>query len=89
MKRWGLIFSVVLTCLTSSVFANQQNWNQWLAEVRREALAEGIRPAVFDSAFAGVHEPSRKVKRAQVKPERYLRALRRQAREIIHILFLV
>ena len=62
MKRWGLIFSVVLTCLTSSVFANQQNWNQWLAEVRREALAEGIRPAVFDSAFAGVHEPSRKVK---------------------------
>lgn len=40
----------------------QDTWKQWVAQVRSEALAQGISPAVFDSAFAGINEPSRQIK---------------------------
>ncbi len=62
MKRWGLLLSLGLLWLSPSVFANQQNWKQWIAEVRQEALGQGISPQLFDEALAGMHEPSRQVK---------------------------
>lgn len=73
MKRWGAIVFLGLMGLSSYLFANQQSWSQWLAEVRREALSQGISPAVFDAAFAGMHEPSRSVKGlAHSQPEHRL-----------------
>lgn len=73
MKRWGLGLSFLLFCLSSLAFANQQNWSQWLAQVRQEALAQGISPELFDEAFAGMQEPSRKVKGlARSQPEHRL-----------------
>ncbi len=73
MKRMGLLLSLGLFCLSSFCFANQQNWNQWLAEVRKEALSQGISPQLFDDAFAGMSEPSRKVKGlARSQPEHRL-----------------
>lgn len=62
MKRWRLLLSLGLLWLSSAVFANQQNWSQWIAGVRQEALSQGISPQLFDEAFAGMHEPSRTVK---------------------------
>lgn len=62
MRKWGLaIIAVAFTLLHQVAFA-QQNWNAWVAEVRTEALAQGISPEIFDSAFAGIHEPSRQIK---------------------------
>lgn len=62
MKKWGLA-TAALVCLflQQAVFA-QEGWNQWVAEVRKEALSEGIKPELFDQAFAGIHEPSRQIK---------------------------
>lgn len=48
--------------LYNSLHAGSQNWTQWLAQVRQEALSQGISSEVFDEAFAGMQEPSRKVK---------------------------
>lgn len=62
MKRWFSLISIGLLCLSSVAFANQQNWNQWFAELRQEALSQGISPQLFDAAFAGMHEPNRQVK---------------------------
>lgn len=62
MKIWRLLFSFGFLWLSSFAFANQQNWNQWIAQVRQEALSQGISPQLFDEAFAGMHEPSRQVK---------------------------
>ena len=42
--------------------AATQSWSSWPAEVRQEALSQGISPALFDQAFADIHEPSRQVK---------------------------
>lgn len=77
MKIWNIskICLSIVACLLwpTYVEANSQNWNAWLATVRQEALAQGITPQVFDTAFSGVHEPSRKVKwLARTQPEHRL-----------------
>jgi membrane-bound lytic murein transglycosylase B len=61
MKKWGFAIAAFLM-LNQAVYAAQQSWSTWLAGVREEALQQGIRPALFDDAFAGIHEPSRKIK---------------------------
>lgn len=49
------------------------SWKSWVSEVRREAISQGISPQLFDSAFAGVNEPSRQVKGlARSQPEHRL-----------------
>lgn len=72
--------SLYLTILLSTTGFAQENWNTWLAQVRAEALAQGISARVIDEAFANIHEPSRKVRslsRSQpehrITFERYLR----------------
>ena len=63
MRKWMLGFMAWFGVLLSQqLFAEQQNWSGWVADVRKEALAEGISPTVFDQAFADIHEPSRQVK---------------------------
>lgn len=65
MNKWRLVL-VLLASLLMHQFAvaqpQQQSWNQWVADVKREALAQGISPELFDEAFAGIHEPSRQIK---------------------------
>jgi membrane-bound lytic murein transglycosylase B len=60
MKKWGLL-TVVCLFFSQMTFASQ-SWDQWVDEVRVEALKQGISPSVFDQAFAGIHEPSRQIK---------------------------
>ena len=74
MKKWKLILTTWVGLLLSfSIFAADQNWKGWVAEVRKEALAQGISAAVFDDAFADIHEPSRQVKGlARSQPEHRL-----------------
>lgn len=37
------------------------NWSAYVNQLRAEAIAQGIRPAVFDSAFQSIHEPQKSV----------------------------
>lgn len=63
---WLLLFA-------PSAIANQQNWQSWVAEVRKQALGEGISAELFDEAFADIREPSRQVKSlARSQPEHRL-----------------
>ncbi|WP_028388848.1 lytic murein transglycosylase [Legionella fairfieldensis] len=74
MKKWGVNLAIWSMLLFSQwVAADQPNWNKWVAEVRQQALDQGISPAVFDEAFADIHEPSRTVKSlARSQPEHRL-----------------
>lgn len=74
MKTSRLILVAWLGLLLSPfVFAEQKNWGSWVAEVRKEALAQGISAKTFDNAFADIHEPSRQVKGlARSQPEHRL-----------------
>ena len=59
--------------LATSLFADPDQWSQWVAEVRIEALKQGIRAEVFDSAFRDIHEPSKQIKGlAKSQPEHRL-----------------
>lgn len=60
MKKWGL--TIIAVMLFNQVAFANQNWNDWVAGVREEALQQGIAPKVFDEAFAGIKEPSRQIK---------------------------
>ena len=50
----------LFSCIAQS--APLQNWSTWVADVRKEALSQGISPDVFDNAFSNVHEPNRLIK---------------------------
>ncbi len=74
MNRIKLLLKLCLFCLMTHAYAEApQSWSNFIADVRKEALAQGISPEVFDTAFANIHEPSRKVKGlARSQPEHRL-----------------
>ncbi|RUQ85018.1 MULTISPECIES: lytic murein transglycosylase [Legionella] len=77
MKKWQFILMWVGLLTAQNALANVQSWNQWVAEVREEAINQGISAALFDEAFADIHEPSRQVKSlARSQPEHRLTYLK-------------
>ena len=74
LKRILMLFLAMV--ITGSALGSEQ-WRQFVAGVRQQALAEGIRPATFDRAFRDVHEPSRRVlKYDRSQPEKRLTFLK-------------
>jgi membrane-bound lytic murein transglycosylase B len=61
MKRCGITLALLMMLFHPVVFA-KQSWKEWVGDVRKEALAQGISAHVFDAAFAGINEPSRQIK---------------------------
>jgi membrane-bound lytic murein transglycosylase B len=59
---WSVLFALASIILLDTAFGKpQQTWSQFVAGVRTEALAQGIRPEVFDRAFRNIHAPNRRV----------------------------
>lgn len=51
----------------------QTSWQTWVAQLRQEAVSEGISPSLFDSLFANMHAPQQKILGlAQTQPEHRL-----------------
>jgi len=67
IKRvWLLLFLLIAT----SVFA-QTSWRNFVAGLRSEAIAKGIRPEVFDEAFQNIKAPHNEVLRFdRTQPEK-------------------
>lgn len=62
MMKWRTAILAMVFMLVHQFAFAQESWHDWVAQVRTEALAQGISPEVFDAAFAGIHEPSRQIK---------------------------
>lgn len=60
LKTFRLLVLIMLCVLCGNAMA-KQTWNQFVADVRQEALSQGIRPEVFDAAFKNIKAPNRKV----------------------------
>ena len=72
-QRLSLFFTLLLSSSFHGIWAAEPTWQSWLAEVRQQALNEGIPASLFDQAFADIHEPSRQVKGlARSQPEHRL-----------------
>lgn len=51
----------------------QLPWKQWVAALRVDAIADGIKPSVFDEAFKDVHAPSKSIMQYdRAQPEKRL-----------------
>lgn len=66
MKRFlilSLFFSSFMFLIANKVMAatNPVPWNQWVAQLREEAIQKGIDPKLFDKVFSTVKTPSRQV----------------------------
>lgn len=62
MKRWLHTVTLLMFFLSPATNAASPDWNEWLSGVKKEALEQGIREDVLDSALSGIHEPSRQIK---------------------------
>ncbi len=54
-----LILSMLF--LMSQQAQAKPNWNTWVAQLRSEAINQGIRPQLFDTVFANIHQPNRRI----------------------------
>lgn len=71
MRR--LHYMIGLMLIGTSAWSDMGHWQRWVAEVRQEALSQGIRPEIFDEAFSGLHEPNKKIKNfSKSQPEKRL-----------------
>ncbi len=65
MRIKFLIMSLLFVLFTFTVSMSRaqalQSWSEFVKGVRQEALAQGVRPEVFDEAFADVHAPNLRV----------------------------
>ena len=76
VKRF-ILSTCVAWCMATAAVAASADWTHWVADVRTEALNQGISPAVFDAAFADIHEPSKQIKSfAHSQPEHRLSYLK-------------
>ena len=60
---------VVLVLASGSASAQQQGFEQWLQELRQEAIGKGISQQIFDTAFKGVKPIPRIIELDRKQPE--------------------
>ena len=64
----GLFISLLLC--GSPVFArNNSSWKTWVRNLRKEAIADGIRPQLFDQVFYGMTPSSKHIRLDRTQPE--------------------
>jgi len=62
MIRWGISIAMIFMMLINQSASARQSWNDWVAQVRQEAISQGISPELFDEAFSTIRQPSRRVR---------------------------
>lgn len=79
MKKWGFVFIVLTSMLFHpGAFAATENWNQWLAALKKEAIEQhGIPAPLVEKALAGMKEPNHQIKHfMRSQPEQRLTFLK-------------
>ena len=72
MRKLWFISTLVVGLMAVVSASAQQSWASWKEDLRKQAISEGIRPAVFDRAFTGVYPSKRVVKLDRNQPEKRL-----------------
>lgn len=61
LLAFGLIISALFFLQNTPSYANPLSWPEWVSQLRVEAVADGIRPELFDSIFANIQGPDSRV----------------------------
>ena len=59
--RRNTLSMISIAVLILPMLASAQSWNQFLSQIRQEALNQGIRPSILNEALGSLSAPSRKV----------------------------
>jgi membrane-bound lytic murein transglycosylase B len=62
----------IVAFATASIPADRMSWSQWVAQIRKEALAEGINPYLFDQVFQGIKPDKKTLRLEKHQPEKRL-----------------
>jgi membrane-bound lytic murein transglycosylase B len=85
-KKWFVGLWLFLTLFSLRGFAETEvkvdGWDRWVRNLRVEALSQGIRPEVFDKAFAGVRPNPRIQHFDRTQPETRISYLQYQKSRI-------
>ena len=65
-----LCFSLFFSSLGLAEDDSQPSWNAWVQQVRKEAIAEGIDPQLFDRVFADIKPDHKTLHLDRTQPER-------------------
>lgn len=68
-RKVGSVFLLAAFLLSSAAWGQSVDFHDWVGELRREALAEGIGAATFDRAFAGLAPIERVIELDRKQPE--------------------
>ena len=55
------LFALIWSLTTVNSTASTSSWHQWVAQLRRDAIADGVRAETFDKAFADIKAPNKRV----------------------------
>jgi len=73
IHRMSMMIFLFIFCCNFAYCNRTQSWHEFVSQLRSEAIADGIRPEVFDAAFRNVEAPSRSVLRLdKTQPEKRL-----------------
>ncbi|OGT31359.1 MAG: lytic transglycosylase [Gammaproteobacteria bacterium RIFCSPHIGHO2_12_FULL_35_23] len=76
MKGCIRLFILILCFFTSILYADipsqTQSWTSWVADLREQALSEGVRPELFDQLFANMEPGKVQLNLKKTQPERRL-----------------
>lgn len=62
MKYLTYALAAMMVLIASNSFAaSRPSWNQWVSQLRQEAVSQGVSPAVFDDAFRDIKRPNKRV----------------------------
>ncbi len=71
MKLIAKVVICMLLIFSANAYAQPtMSWNSWVQQLRQEALAQGIRPALFDQIFTGMKPNTRVLHFDRTQPEK-------------------
>jgi membrane-bound lytic murein transglycosylase B len=71
MKKILLFCTLFSFCLSGFAMTyNKQDWNNWVKNLRKDAISQGIKPAVFDNVFENMTPGRRRIQLDKKQPEK-------------------
>lgn len=61
MKTFLILLLSLVVCFTPGMAEAKMSWTQWVSDLRKEAISQGINPNLFDELFENISAPDMRV----------------------------
>lgn len=70
LRQYLIAAGVLVSLLLSTPAKAEQSWPDWVAQLRAEAIAQGIRPILFDQLFKNMQPGTQQLRLDKAQPEK-------------------